>query len=59
VFFCPSAGTVLEALLAWWLLNSYGWRPLLLASVGPLGESLQEGWELLVGWLCSTMCIFE
>jgi hypothetical protein len=32
---------VLEALLAWLLLNSYGWRPLLLASVAPLGESKQ------------------
>ncbi|KAF6259151.1 major facilitator superfamily domain-containing protein [Scenedesmus sp. NREL 46B-D3] len=31
-----TAGTVLEACLAWWLLNGYGWRPLLLASVGPL-----------------------
>jgi len=32
------AGTVVEALLAWWLLNAAGWRPLLLVSVAPLGE---------------------
>jgi hypothetical protein len=37
-----AAGTVLEALLAWALLNSFGWRPLLLASVGPLGDQQQH-----------------
>ncbi|WIA28090.1 hypothetical protein OEZ86_010672 [Tetradesmus obliquus] len=31
-----TAGTVLEAGLAWALLNSFGWRPLLVASVAPL-----------------------
>ncbi|EFJ40218.1 hypothetical protein VOLCADRAFT_100010 [Volvox carteri f. nagariensis] len=32
-----SVGTVLEGLLALWLLNSYGWRALLAASSIPLG----------------------
>jgi hypothetical protein len=31
-------GTVLEAGLAWALINSTGWRPLLLVSSTPLGK---------------------
>ena len=35
-------GAILEGLLAWWLLNSHGWRVLLVVSAVPMGGCAGE-----------------